>query len=47
MLKKVKGGWKLYSKSTGKPLSKKPKSKEAAQRQERAIQAAKAKRRKG
>jgi|TARA_R100000093_G_scaffold63171_1_gene34166 hypothetical protein len=37
MIKKTKGGYKLYSKKTGKPLSKKPKTHKAAVRQEAAI----------
>jgi hypothetical protein len=41
VIKKVKGGYKLYSRKTGKPLSKRPKSKAAAEAQERAIEAAK------
>lgn len=44
MIKKVKGGFKLYSKKTHKPLSRKPKSKEGARKQEEAIEAAKRRR---
>ena len=43
-IRKVSGGYKLYSKSTGRPLSKKPKTKAGALRQERAIQASKSRR---
>lgn len=44
VIRKVKGGFKLFSKKTGKPLSKKPITKKAALRQERAIQASKRRR---
>jgi len=46
MIKKTKGGYKLYSKKTGKPLSKKPKTHKAAVRQEAAINIAKHRRNK-
>ena len=45
-IKRVKGGYKVHSKKTGRPLSKKAKTKKGAQAQERAIQASKARRRK-
>lgn len=41
MIRKVSGGYKLYSKSTGKSLDNKPKSKDAVRKQEAAIQIAK------
>jgi hypothetical protein len=44
-VQKVKGGWKAYSSTKG-ALSKKPKTKVAAQRQHRAIMASKARRKK-
>ena len=43
MIVKVKGGFKAAS-SSGKPLSKKPKSKAGALRQLRAVEASKARR---
>lgn len=44
MIKKLKGGYKATSES-GRPLSKKPKTKEGAKRQLRAVEASKARRR--
>ena len=38
VLKKVKGGFKVIAKSTGKPLSKKPLSKKKAKKQLAAIE---------
>ena len=41
VLKRSGRGYKVYSKKTGRALSKKPKSKAAAMRQLRAVEAAK------
>jgi hypothetical protein len=45
-IRKVKGGFKVFSSTKG-ALSKKPKTRKAAERQHRAVQASKARRRGG
>jgi len=41
VIRRVKGGFKLFSRKTGRPLSRAPKSEEAARKQEEAIEIAK------